>query len=158
MKFAHAMGAQVTVLSQTFEKREDALRVGADQYHAINDPTTFQRLGSGSDLISNTVSAKADLNASLSLLDLDGTLVSLGAPPDDLSVSLFTLFANRRSFAGSLIGGVRETQEMLDFCAAHRIAPQVEIIAADQINDAWDRMLASDVRYRFVIDVSTLAG
>ncbi|MEV4976716.1 NAD(P)-dependent alcohol dehydrogenase [Streptomyces scopuliridis] len=156
VKLAHAMGAEVTVLSRTAGKRDDAGRLGARHFHATSDPETFDRLESTFDLIINTVSAEIDLNAYLSLLDLDGTLVNVGAPPHDLTVSLFTLLPNRRSFAGSLIGGLRETQEMLDFCAAHRVIPEVEIIAADQINDAWARVLDSDVRYRFVIDISTM--
>jgi uncharacterized zinc-type alcohol dehydrogenase-like protein len=157
VKIAHAMGAEVTVLSQSLSKREDGLRLGADRYFATNDPATFDTLANSFDLIINTVSALIDINAYLSLLSFDGTLVSVGAPAEPLPVQAFSLFANRRSFAGSTIGSIRETQEMLDFCAEHGIAPETELVAADYINEAYERVLASDVRYRFVIDVATLA-
>ena len=157
VKIAHAMGAEVTVLSQSLSKREDGLRLGADHYYATNDPATFDELANRFDLIINSVSALIDINAYLSLLRLDGTLVSVGAPPEPLPVQAFTLFGNRRSFAGSSIGSIRETQEMLDFCAEHGIAPETELVAADYINEAYERVLASDVRYRFVIDVATMA-
>ncbi|WP_150254499.1 NAD(P)-dependent alcohol dehydrogenase [Nocardiopsis deserti] len=158
VKIAHAMGAEVTVLSQSLKKREDGLRFGADHYHATSDPATFERLANTFDLIINTVSAPINLDAYLNLLALDGAIVSVGAPPEPVAVTLFTLFENRRSFAGSKIGGIAQTQEMLDFCAEHGIAPEVEVVGADRINEAWERVLASDVRYRFVIDVSTLGG
>jgi len=157
VKLAHAMGAEVTVLSQSLKKREDGLRLGADHYHATGDPDTFETLAGTFDLIVNTVSAKIDLDAYLSLLALDGTLVNVGAPAEPLSLSVFSLIMGRRSFAGSLIGGIRETQEMLDFCAEHHIGAEIELIPADKINDAYERVLASDVRYRFVIDTSTLS-
>ena len=108
------------------------------------------------DLIINTVSAPLDLDAYLRLLRLDGTLVNVGAPADALPLHVFTLFGNRRSFAGSGIGSIGETQEMLDFCAEHGITAEIEVIGADRVNEAWERVLASDVRYRFVIDNSTL--
>jgi len=157
VKIAHAMGAEVTVLSQTLNKREDGLRLGADHYHATSDPATFKDLKNSFDLILNTVSATIDLNAYLSMLTLDGTMVNVGAPPEPLPIKVFSLFNNRRSFAGSSIGGIRETQEMLDFCAEKGIAPDVELINAEQINDAYERVLKSDVRYRFVIDIETLS-
>ena len=157
VKLAHAMGAEVTVLSQSLSKRDDGLAFGADHYYATSDPKTFEELGRAFDLIINTVSAPVDLSAYLGLLDVDGALVNVGAPPEPLSISVFPLILQRRSYAGSLIGGIRETQEMLDFCAEHGIAPEIEVIAQDGINDAWARVLASDVRYRFVIDTSTLA-
>jgi len=156
VKLAHAMGAVVTVLSQSLRKQDDGLRLGADHYYATSDPATFERLHSSFDLIINTVSAVIDLDAYLGLLALDGTMVNVGAPPQALPLHVFTLFGNRRSFAGSGIGGIRETQEMLDFCAEHGIASDIELIPAGQINEAYERVLASDVRYRFVIDVSTL--
>ncbi|MCL2516295.1 MAG: zinc-binding dehydrogenase, partial [Microbacteriaceae bacterium] len=109
------------------------------------------------DLIVNTVSAPLDLDAYLALLRLDGTMVNVGAPPQALPIHVFTLFGNRRSFAGSSIGGIRETQEMLDFCAEHGIVPDTELIDASYLNEAWDRVLASDVRYRFVVDAATFA-
>jgi len=121
VKVAHAMGAKVTVLSQTVKKKEDGLRLGADHYYATNDPEIFKKLAGSFDLIVNTVSAKIDLNAYLSLLAVDGTLVNVRAPAEPLSVHVLSLIGQRRSFAGSMIGGIRETQEMLDFCAEHSI-------------------------------------
>jgi uncharacterized zinc-type alcohol dehydrogenase-like protein len=156
VKIAAARGADVTVLSQTLSKKNDGLAFGAGDYHATGDPATFEALRNTFDLIVNTVSAPIDVAAYLGLLRLDGTLVSVGAPPQPLSVPVFALFGNRRSFAGSGIGGIAETQEMLDFCAERGIAPEVEVIAADAVNEAYERVLASDVRYRFVIDVDTL--
>lgn len=156
VQLAHAMGAEVTVLSQTLSKLEDGLRLGADHYHATSDPETFKKLANTFDLILNTVSARLDLNAYLSLLAVDGTMVNVGAPSEPLAVQVFSLLMKRRSFAGSLIGGIRETQEVLDFCAEHGIAPQIELIPAGEINQAFERVLASDVRYRFVIDIETL--
>ncbi|MHA7222397.1 NAD(P)-dependent alcohol dehydrogenase [Arthrobacter sp. RHLT1-20] len=156
VKIAHAMGAEVTVLSQSLKKQEDGLRLGADHYFATNDESTFEQLSGSFDLILNTVSAKIDLNAYLSLLAVDGAMVNVGAPAEPLSLNVFSLIGGRRSFAGSLIGGIRETQEMLDFCAEHKLGAEIEVIPAGKINDAYERVLASDVRYRFVIDTSTL--
>lgn len=156
VKIAHAMGAEVTVLSRSLSKKDDALALGADHYFATEDASTFRDLRSSFDLIINTVSAAVDIDAYLKLLALDGTLVNVGAPAEPMPVSVGALIGGRRSFAGSNIGGIAETQEMLDFCAEHGIAPDVEITSADQINEAWARVLASDVRYRFVIDVETL--
>ncbi|MFP5334150.1 MAG: NAD(P)-dependent alcohol dehydrogenase [Actinomycetes bacterium] len=157
VKLAHAMGAEVTVLSQSLKKQEDGLRLGADHYYATSDPDTFEHLAGRFDLIVNTVSAQIPLDAYLGLLAVDGTLVNVGAPGEPLSLDVFSLIGGRRSFAGSMIGGIALTQEMLDFCAEHGIAADVEVIAADQVNEAYERVLASDVRYRFVIDTSTLA-
>lgn len=156
VKIAHAMGAEVTVLSQTLNKMEDGLQFGADNYYATSAPETFEKLAGTFDLIINTVSAKIDISAYLSLLSLDGTLVNVGAPAEPLSLNVFSLIGHRRSFAGSMIGGIRETQEMLDFCAKHNIVPKIEVISADQIDEAYERVLASDVKYRFVIDISTM--
>jgi alcohol dehydrogenase (NADP+) len=156
VKIAHALGAEVTVLSQSLSKKDDGLRLGADHYYATSDRQTFTDLANHFDLIINSVSAEININHYLRLLRLDGVLVSVGAPPEPLPIQVFTLFNNRRSFAGSSIGGIRETQEMLDFCAEHGIAPETELISADQINEAYERVLASDVRYRFVIDVATM--
>ncbi|SDK12648.1 uncharacterized zinc-type alcohol dehydrogenase-like protein [Nocardioides sp. YR527] len=157
VQIAHAMGAEVTVLSQSLKKQEDGLRLGADHYYATSDPATFEQLASSFDLIVNTVSAKIDLDAYLGLLAVDGTMVNVGAPAEPLSVNVFSLITNRRNFAGSMIGGIALTQEMLDFCAEHGIGSEIEVISADQINEAYARVLASDVRYRFVIDTATLA-
>src|SRR6478735_371457 len=156
VKIAHALGAEVTVLSQSLKKQEDGLRLGADDYHATSDPATFEHLAGRFDLIVNTVSAKIDLDAYLGLLAVDGTLVNVGAPAEPLSVNVFSLIGARRSFAGSMIGGIGLTQEMLDFCAEHGIGAEIEVIPVDRVNEAYERVLASDVRYRFVIDASTL--
>jgi uncharacterized zinc-type alcohol dehydrogenase-like protein len=157
VKIAHAMGAEVTVLSQSLKKQEDALRLGADHYHATSDPETFEQLAGRFDLIINTVSASIDIGAHLGLLAVDGALVNVGAPAEPYSVHAMALVSGRRTFAGSMIGGIAETQEMLDFCAEHGITSEIEVIAADQVNEAYERVLASDVRYRFVIDAATIA-
>jgi uncharacterized zinc-type alcohol dehydrogenase-like protein len=156
VKLAHALGAEVTVLSQSLKKESDGRRLGADHYYATGDPATFEQLAESFDLIINTVSASVDVDAYLGLLDVDGTLVNVGAPPQPLPVAAFSLIPRRRSFAGSMIGGIPETQEMLDFCAEHGIGAEIEVIPAEQINEAFERVLASDVRYRFVIDTSTI--
>ena len=156
VKIAAALGAEVTVLSQSLKKQEDGLRLGADDYYATSDPDTFVQLAGRFDLIINTVSAPIDVDAYLGLLAVDGTLVNVGAPPEPMSLDVFSLIGARRSYAGSMIGGIRETQEMLDFCAEHGIGSEIELIAADQINEAYERVLASDVRYRFVIDTATI--
>ncbi|WKA49433.1 NAD(P)-dependent alcohol dehydrogenase [Planococcus liqunii] len=156
VKIASAMGADVTVLSQTLSKKEDGMQFGAKDYYATSDSETFSKLAGTFDLIINTVSAKIDMDAYFSLLTLDGTLVNVGAPAEPLAVNVFSLIGHRRSFAGSMIGGIRETQEMLDFCAKHNIAPKIEVISADRIDEAYERVLASDVKYRFVIDISTM--
>jgi uncharacterized zinc-type alcohol dehydrogenase-like protein len=156
VKLAHAMGAEVTVLSQSLKKQEDGLRLGADSYFATSDPDTFSELAGRFDLIVNTVSAPIDVDAYLSLLAVGGALVNVGAPAEPLSLNVFSLIGGRRSYAGSMIGGIAETQEMLDFCAEHGIGAEVEVIAADRVNEAYERVLASDVRYRFVIDTATL--
>ncbi len=156
VKIAHAMGAEVTVLSQSLSKQDDGKDFGADHYYATSDDTTFEKLAGTFDLIVNTVSAHLPMEKYLSLLGLDGTLVNVGAPAEPLEVPAFALIPFRRSWAGSMIGGIRETQEMLDFCAEHNIGATVEKISADQIDEAWDRVVDSDVRYRFVIDTSTI--
>lgn len=156
VKIAHALGAEVTVLSRSLKKREDALRLGADDYHATSDPAVFESLAGSFDLIVNTVSAQLDLGAYLGLLRTDGTLVQVGAPEHAQPVHPFALIPGRRSLAGSMIGGIPETQEMLDFCGEHALGAEIEIVSADQVNEAWERVVGSDVRYRFVIDVSTL--
>jgi uncharacterized zinc-type alcohol dehydrogenase-like protein len=157
VQIAHALGAEVTVLSQTLSKKDDGLRLGADHYYATSDPETFRSLRGSFDVILNTVSAVIDLRAYLSLLDVGGSMVCVGAPGEPLSVNVSSLIGGRRSLAGSNIGGIRETQEMLDFCAEHGIAAQIEVIPASDINEAYERVLKSDVRYRFVIDAATFA-
>ncbi|ULE33245.1 NAD(P)-dependent alcohol dehydrogenase [Mycobacterium sp. IDR2000157661] len=158
VKLAHAMGAHVTVLSQSLKKMEDGLRLGADEYYATSDRDTFTKLAGSFDLILNTVSANLNLGSYLQLLKLDGTLVELGMPENPMSVPAGALIFGRRSIAGSLIGGIAETQEMLDFCAEHGVLPEIEVVAPDYINEAYERVLASDVRYRFVIDTAPLRG
>ena len=156
VKLAHAMGAEVTVLSQTLSKEEDGLRLGADHYYATSDESTFKDLEKSFDLIINTVSAQLNLDAYLSLLKVDGTMVNVGAPGEPLSLNVFSLIATRRTFAGSTIGGIAETQEMLDFCAEHHLGADIELINADYIDTAYERVVGSDVRYRFVIDSATI--
>lgn len=156
VKLAAAMGAEVTVLSQSLKKIEDGLRLGANHYYATSDPNTFQDLRNSFDLILNTVSADLNMDNFLRLLDLDGTFVELGLPENPMSVPAFAIVGMRRSLSGSFIGGIAETQEMLDFCASHDVAPEIEVIEPDYINEAFDRVVASDVRYRFVIDTASL--
>lgn len=156
VKLAHAMGAEVTVLSQTLSKKEDGLKLGADHYHATGDAETFTKLAGSFDLILCTVSAEIDWNAYLGLLKVDGTLVLLGIPEKPVPVHAFSLVPGRKSIAGSMIGSIKETQEMLDFCGEHDIVSEIEMIRMDQVNEAYDRVIRSDVRYRFVIDMATL--
>ncbi|CAL9440452.1 NADP-dependent alcohol dehydrogenase C 2 [Streptomyces sp. enrichment culture] len=156
VKIAHALGAEVTVLSQSLRKKDDGLKLGADHYHATSDPATFEQLAGTFDLILSTVSAPLDFGAYLRLLKTDGALVNVGAPEEPVSLNLFSLIGGRKTLAGSSIGGIRETQEMLDFCAEHGIGAEIELIAASEINKAYERVLASDVRYRFVIDTATI--
>ena len=156
VKIAHAMGAEVTVLSQSMSKEADAKRLGADHYYATADKATFKTLAGRFDLILNTVSAVLDWNAYLGLLKVDGTMVLLGIPDNDVPLDAGSLVRGRKSLSGSMIGGIPETQEMLDFCAEHNIVSDIELTAIDNVNEAYDRVVKSDVRYRFVIDMSTL--
>jgi uncharacterized zinc-type alcohol dehydrogenase-like protein len=156
VKIAAAMGAEVTVLSQSLSKQEDGLRFGAKHYYATSERETFKQLKSSFDLILNTVSANLPLDRYLSLLRVDGTLVSVGAPSQPDTFNAFSLISGRRSMAGSPIGGLPETQEMLDFCAEHGVAPEIELISAGEVGDAYERVERSAVRYRFVIDVATI--
>ncbi|OBH03640.1 MULTISPECIES: NAD(P)-dependent alcohol dehydrogenase [unclassified Mycobacterium] len=156
VKLGAAMGAEVSVLSQSLKKMEDGLRLGAGNYYATADPDTFKKLRGSFDLILNTVSANLPLDDYLNLLDVDGTLVELGIPEHPMETHAFALALMRRSLSGSNIGGIAETQEMLDFCAEHDVTPEIELIEPDYINEAYERVLASDVRYRFVIDISKL--
>lgn len=155
VKIAKAMGAEVTVLSQSLKKKEDGLRLGASAYFATSTEETFTELASSFDLIINTVSAKIDWNKYLNLLKLDGTLVLLGIPPEAPEVMATSLIYKRRKLSGSLIGGIKETQEMLDFCSQHNIVSDIEVIDMDYINEAYERMLKGDVRYRFVINTAS---
>jgi uncharacterized zinc-type alcohol dehydrogenase-like protein len=156
VKIAHALGAEVTVLSQSLRKKDDGLNLGADHYYATSDPKSFEELAGTFDLILCTVSAPLDFSAYLSLLKTDGTLVNVGAPEEPVSINLFSMIGGRKSIAGSAIGGIAETQEMLDFCAEHGLGAEIEVIRADEINEAYERVLSSDVRYRFVIDTATI--
>ncbi|MFR9800125.1 NAD(P)-dependent alcohol dehydrogenase [Streptomyces sp. MS06] len=156
VKIAHALGAEVTVLSQSLRKQDDGLRLGADHYRATSDPATFTDLAGTFDLIVSTVSAPLDLGAYLSLLRTRGALVNVGAPEEPIALNLFSVIGGGKTLAGSMIGGIAETQEMLDFCAEHGLGAEIELIRADEINEAYDRVVASDVRYRFVIDTATI--
>ena len=153
-----ALGAHTTVLELDPDKRADALAFGADDYRLTTDPALFTDLAGVFDLVVSTVPANVDYDAFLRLLALDGTFVNLGVPKKPISFDVFSLLRNRRSIAGTLVGGIAETQEMLEFCAEHGIAATVEVIGADDIDAAYDRVAAADVRYRFVIDISTLAA
>jgi uncharacterized zinc-type alcohol dehydrogenase-like protein len=156
VKLAKAMGANVTVLSHSPGKRADALRLGADDFLATGEAGVFENNAGRFDFILDTVSAKHDYNACLGLLRRDGTMVLVGAPDEPAPLEPFSLIMKRRRLSGSSIGGIRETQEVLDFCAANGIASDVEVIPIQQINEAWERTVRSDVRYRFVIDMESL--
>jgi uncharacterized zinc-type alcohol dehydrogenase-like protein len=158
VKIAAAMGAEVTVLSQSLKKQEDGLKLGAKDYFATGDESTFETLKGRFDLILNTVSAKIPVDAYLGLLRVGGAMVNVGAPGESLSYSPFSLIFGNKVLAGSLIGGIAATQEMLNFCAEHGIGAEVEVISADKVNAAYDRVENSDVRYRFVIDASTIGA
>lgn len=155
VKFAVAMGADVTVLSHSPQKNEDALAMGAHSFIATNDPEVFKNHAKRFDLILNTVSAEVEIDNYLNLLKLDGTLVVIGLPGKPYAVHAGTLLNGRRAIAGSMIGGIPELQEMLNFCGEKNIVSDVEVIKSDYINEAYTRTVASDVKYRFVIDAST---
>lgn len=156
VKLAHAMGAEVTVLSQSLRKEADGKRLGADHFYATSDPKTFEKLAGTFDLIVNTVSSKMNWNALLGLLAVDGTMVVVGIPEEETPLDAGSLVGGRKSLAGSMIGGIAETQEMLDFCGTHGITADIEITPIQKVNEAYDRVVNSDVRYRFVIDMATL--
>ncbi|QYX78612.1 NAD(P)-dependent alcohol dehydrogenase [Streptomyces akebiae] len=156
VKIAHALGAEVTVLSQSLRKKDDGLKLGADHYYATSDPKTFEELAGSFDLIVSTVSAPLDLGAYLGLLRTGGALVNVGVPEEPVVFHPFSLIGGNKILAGSMIGGIPETQEMLDFCAGHGIGAEIELITASEINEAYDRVTAGDVRYRFVIDTATI--
>lgn len=156
VKLAHALGAEVTVLSQSMRKEHDAKRLGADHFYATSDPGTFTKLQRHFDLILNTVSADINWNDYLKLLKVDGSMVVVGIPEKENAVAAASIVMGRRSLAGSAIGGIQETQEMLDFCSKHNIVSDVEVIPIHKVNEAYERVLKSDVRYRFVIDMASL--
>ncbi|MDN5743757.1 MAG: NAD(P)-dependent alcohol dehydrogenase [Nocardioidaceae bacterium] len=156
VQLAVALGAEVTVLSQSLKKQEDGLAFGATDYRATSDDSTFEDLRGKFDLILSTVSANLPIHKYLSLLSVEGTMVNVGAPVEPFEVPAFSLIGGGKSLAGSMIGGIPETQEMLDFCAAKGIGAKIEVIPAEKVNEAWDRVVASDVRYRFVIDAATI--
>jgi len=156
VKFAVSMGASVTVLSTSLAKEDDAKKLGAHFFIHTRDEKNFKKFSNQFDLIINTISAPHDYNQYLNLLAINGTMVLLGVPPEAIPVSAFSLIGGRRSIAGSLIGGIKETQEMLDYCAEKNITSDIELISAKDINLAYDRMMKGDVKYRFVIDMKTL--
>ena len=158
VKFASAMGANVTVLSTSPSKREDALQLGADEFIATRDPDALVRNANRFTFILDTIAAKHDISAYARLLRRNGRLVQVGAPPEPLPLAVFDLIQNRRSIGGSMIGGLNETQEMLDFCGKNGIAAEVEVIPIRKVGEAYERMLKSDVKYRFVIDMASLKG
>ncbi|MCH4545809.1 NAD(P)-dependent alcohol dehydrogenase [Rhizobium changzhiense] len=158
VKLGAAMGADITVLSQSLSKKEDGLKLGAKEYYATNDPETFTKLAGSFDLIICTVSAEIDWNAYLGLLKVDGSFVVVGAPENPIPVHAFSVIPGRKSISGSMIGSIKETQEMLDFCGEHNIVSEIEKINIQQVNEAYERVLKSDVRYRFVIDIASLAA
>lgn len=156
VKFAHAMGAHVVVFTTSPNKKEDALSLGADEVVVSSNTDEMQKHAGSFDFILNTVSAKHDINAYLNLLRLDGNITLVGVAENPLEVSAFSLIMGRRSLSGSLIGGIAETQEMLDFCGAHNITADVEVIPIQKVNEAYERLLKSDVKYRFCIDMASL--
>lgn len=155
VKLAHAMGADVTMLTTSPSKEADARRLGAHHVVLTRNSDDMQKAQKTLDLIIDTIAAKHDIDAYLNLLKVNGTLVQVGAPSQPLPVGVFNLITARRSFAGSAIGGIVETQEMLDFCGKHAITADIEMIKAQEIDHAYDRMLKSDVKYRFVIDMAS---
>jgi len=156
VKFAHALGAHVVVFTTSPNKKEDALRIGADEVVVSRNADEMKKHEGSFDFILDAVSADHDINAYLNLLDLDGNLTLVGAPAKPLGVSAFSLIMDRRKFSGSNIGGIPETQEMLDFCGAHNITADVEMIPIQKVNEAYERLLRSDVKYRFSIDMASL--
>lgn len=156
VKIAKAMGTEVTVLSTSESKQEDAKRLGAANFAVTSDPQAFTKLQGCFHYILDTVSAPHDYNAYLNLLKTDGTMILVGAPETPTPVQAFSLIFKRRRLAGSLIGGIKETQAMLDFCAEHQIESDIEMIPIQQVNEAYDRVVRGDVRYRFVIDMASL--
>ncbi len=156
VKFAVAFGAEVTMLSSSPSKKADAERLGAHHFALTSDAASMASLQNHFDIILNTVSAQHDYITYLNLLRTSGTMIVVGVPPNPIQIHAFPLIMQRRSIIGSLIGGIKETQEMLDFCAEHNIVSDVEVIKMDYINEAYERIIKSDVRYRFVIDLASL--
>jgi uncharacterized zinc-type alcohol dehydrogenase-like protein len=156
VKFARAFGAHVVVFTTSPGKKEDALRLGADEVVVSRNAGEMQKHAGSFDFILDTVSAEHDLNPFLNLLRRDGNLVLVGAPAKPLALSAFSLIFGRRSVSGSNIGGIPETQEMLDFCGQHDITADVEVIPIQQVNEAYERLARSDVKYRFCIDMASL--
>jgi uncharacterized zinc-type alcohol dehydrogenase-like protein len=156
IKIAHALGAEVTVLSHSLRKQEDGKRLGADNFYATSDPDTFVKLNGYFDLIMNTLSVEIDWDQYLNLLATEGTMVVVGIPEKKTPIGVATLINAHRSLAGSNIGGTRETREMLDFCSKHNISSDIERIPIQKVNEAYERVVNSDVRYRFVIDNKSL--
>ena len=156
VKFAASFGAEVTMLSSSPSKEADAKRLGAHHFVLTSDKAAMKGLKNHFDFILNTVSGTHDLNRFLGLLKVDGKMMIVGIPPNDPTVGAATLISKRRTLMGSMIGGIKETQEMLDYCAAHGIYSDVEVIAMGDVNEAYERILKSDVKYRFVIDMRTL--
>jgi len=156
VKLGRAMGAEVTVLSRSDAKRDDAQRLGASDYVATSQEGALTRLTRTFDFVIDTISGPHDMNTHLDLLKTDGTYILVGAPPEALSLSGFSLILRRRRLVGSLIGGIRETQEMLEFCGDHGLTSDVEVIPISQINEAYERVIQGDVKFRFVIDMASL--
>lgn len=156
VKFAVSFGAEVTVLSTSPAKKEDAIRLGAHKFVVTKDEEQVQKVAGSFDFVIDTISSAHDYNLYINMLKTDGTIICLGAPPEPAQVAMFGLLFQRRMVAGSLIGGIPETQEMLDYCAEHNITSDVEVIDMKDINGAYERMEKSDVKYRFVIDMATL--
>ncbi len=156
VKLAAALGAEVTLLSTSASKERDARRLGAHEFALTSADGTFRKLAGRFDLVLDTISARHDLNKHLAMLRVDGAMVLVGVPPEAAPVHAFSLIGARRSLAGSLIGGIAETQELLDFCAERKIVADVEVIAVRDVNAAYERMVRGDVRYRFVLDLATL--
>jgi uncharacterized zinc-type alcohol dehydrogenase-like protein len=156
VKFAHALGAHVVVFTTSPNKKEDAVRLGADEVVVSRNADEMAKQAGSFDFILDAVSANHDINAYINLLGINGNLTLVGAPAEPLAVPAFSLIGRRRSFSGSMIGGIPETQEMLDFCGAHNITADVEVIPIQKINEAYERLLKSDVKYRFSIDMASL--
>ena len=156
VKFSHALGAHVAVFTTSPDKKDDALRLGADEVIVSRNTAEMEKHEGTFDFILDTVSAQHDINSYLALLARDGNITLVGAPPQPLNVAAFSLIGGRHSLSGSAIGGIRETQEMLDFCGEHNITADVEVIPIQKVNEAYDRLAKSDVKYRFSIDMASL--